>query len=1812
MRPLVFLVLALFSPAIAAAQSQGQSPVPDRFISIARDMDFPGGDLRPLFDTTFDACRAACLSDPECGAFTFNERSNACFPKSGVLAQVPFEGARSATVRQTDPAVLARLDRRVDELDFLRRFDLTAAREQAEGMATRYFPGSWDTTRLMAAAREAAARDDHRNAALYTGAAVTLSDAPAAWSEYARSLLAMAETDGQNRFSLQSGALSAAVNAALRAPDGPVFADALEVLAQALEARGRGRDTIPALRLALAQGPRTDLSAALDRAVGLFGFRVLETTVDNEAESPRICAVFSEDLAEGGVIYGDFLQTTQPGLSVEAEGRQFCISGVSHGQRYEFTLRAGLPAASGEVLRAPASIRQYVQDRTPAVRFPGRAYVLPRTEAVALPIVAVNTEEVALTLYRVSDRNVVRSLQQDYFGRPLADWQIREFSRELAEEVWTGTGEVAQELNRDVTTRLPMGAALTGLGPGLYALEARPANVPDEIGTAATQWFLVSDLGLSAMTGADGVHVVVRALSDASARPGLTVSLVSESNRVLATALTDADGYARFPADLALGRGGAAPAMVSVTDGDEDFAFLSLREAEFDLSDRGVEGREAAGAIDLFLTTERGAYRAGETIHATALARDGGARAITGLPLTAILTRADGVEYSRTVLEEAGAGGFVFDLPLGAGVPRGTWRLAVHADPDAPPLASRSLLVEDFLPERIDVALSLPEGPVDAFAPPALVLQADYLFGAPAGGLSIEGTLAVLPTRELDDFPGYAFGRHDAPPEPDFETIAPGAVTGADGSARLDLSLPPVEGPPSPRILTATVRVSEGSGRPVERRISRPLQADGALIGIRPLFDGALPEGATAEFDLIAAGTDGPLAVRWVLNRVERRYQWYSQGGSWSWDPVTTRVRIAGGEVTLSGQPLRIAQPVDWGQYELRVESTSGSYTISSEGFSAGWYAPADAAGTPDVLEVSLDAARYRPGDTATLRIVPRTGGTALVRVMSNRLIDMRIVELDDAPAEIALPVTDDWGNGAYVSATLLRPVDRLDAQTPARALGLAHAAIDPGDRALSVALDVAAEAQPRGPLEVALRVGNARPGDTVHATIAAVDLGILNLTGFQAPDPAGHYFGQRRLGMALRDVYGRLIDGRTGAEGRVRSGGDESAGMRMQAPPPTEELVAFHSGALTVGEDGLARARFDLPSFNGTVRVMALAWTETGVGQAEADVLVRDPVVLTASLPRFLAPGDSARMLLEITHATGPAGTVPIRISATNGVTVGASPTEVALDEGQTARLSVPVTAGEATGLQEITVTLTTPDGRQLVKPLLLPVQVNDPVVAETSRITLAPGESFSLDTAALAGFRAGTGRATVSGGPLSRFDTAGLLQMLDRYPYGCTEQVTSQAMPLLYLADVAEAMDLGTAVDLNDRISEAISRVLVNQARNGGFGLWGAYSGDLWLDAYVTDFLSRARALGHPVPDQAFGAALDNLQNEVGFYPDFEDGGEDLAYALMVLAREGAASMGDLRYYADVKSGAFRTPLALGQLGAALAMYGDQPRADAMFRAGYARLQERRAVAERQLWRGDYGTNRRDAAGLLALAVSSGSGAVAVPELTEALAPTREPLSTQEAVWSLLAAYALIDAGDLSAFTVNGAPARGPLIEVMGASDTTARTITNAGDRPDAITFTRYGVPEGETRAFGNGYRIARHYLSLDGQPADPSRVPVGTRLVAVLTITPFDQREARLMVNDPLPAGFEIDNPNLIRGGDIAALDGLELTDLAEHTEFRQDRFLAAVDWRTDDAFRLAYIVRAVTPGAFRHPAASVEDMYRPAYRAQTDSGRVTVTE
>ncbi|MGD9862101.1 MAG: PAN domain-containing protein, partial [Pseudodonghicola sp.] len=369
-RAVVGLVFAVLWGAMAAAQQA----VPEFRYVVTSDMDFYGSDLDALFDTDLPSCLNACSANGRCTAFTYNTRSRACFPKSGVSERKAYQGALSAEKLATPAQAIRRGAARQADLGFLRAGDLERARDQGRELGLIHRAGGLDLQAVMEAARERTAAGDSLRAAGWTGAAVSLTDSGALWTEYARLLLDIrTDNDGQRR-DYDQRAQYAATNGYLRAENDPARVTALQVLGEALERRGRGRDMLAALRLASEIQPRDDILSALDAAIQKYGFRIVDSSVESDSDAPRICAEFSENLVRAGVDYEPFVKLPEPGLVVQAQGSQLCVDGLEHGKRYRVTFRKGLPAASGETLYRYVELTHYVRDRSQNVRFPGRSY----------------------------------------------------------------------------------------------------------------------------------------------------------------------------------------------------------------------------------------------------------------------------------------------------------------------------------------------------------------------------------------------------------------------------------------------------------------------------------------------------------------------------------------------------------------------------------------------------------------------------------------------------------------------------------------------------------------------------------------------------------------------------------------------------------------------------------------------------------------------------------------------------------------------------------------------------------------------------------------------------------------------------------------------------------------------------------------------------------------------------------------------------------------------------------------------------------------------------------------------------------------------------------------------------------------------------------------------------------------------------------------------------------------------------------------------------------------------------------------------
>jgi uncharacterized protein YfaS (alpha-2-macroglobulin family) len=951
--------------------------------------------------------------------------------------------------------------------------------------------------------------------------------------------------------------------------------------------------------------------------------------------------------------------------------------------------------------------------------------------------------------------------------------------------------------------------------------------------------------------------------------------------------------------------------------------------------------------------------------------------------------------------------------------------------------------------------------------------------------------------------------------------------------------------------------------------------------------------------------------LKWQLLNVETKYQWYRSGGYWSYEPIKVTRRVADGTIDVApGQPGKISVPVSWGRYRLEVTGPEPSGPETTVGFDSGWYAEASA-DTPDLLEIALDKKEYKPGDTMTVAVTARSAGKVTLSVIGDRLIAQTTTDVEPGLVKLPLTVGDDWGTGAYVLATSRRPLDAAEKRMPGRAIGVQWFSVDKAAHTIGVALDLPELIRPETKLRIPVKLANLAAGEEARIVVSAVDVGILNLTNYKVPDPDTYYLGQRKLSAEIRDLYGQLIDGMQGTKGQIRTGGDSGEG-ELQGSPPVQPPLAFYSDIVTVGPDGTAEVSFDIPAFSGTVRVMAVAWSKDKVGHASDDVVVRDPVVVTATLPRFLLMGDKSTLRLDLDNVEGATGAYKIAVTTDGPLSVEGGSKTVELDAKKRGAITLPVSAnGVGSGL--VAVAVSGPEGFKLAREYPLAVRPATQILARRTVKPLDAGQSITLSPDVFADLVPGTGSAALSVTPTAALDVASLLASLDRYPLGCTEQIVSRAIALLYVNELAEAAHLTVDTALDERIAKAIETVLARQGPEGAFGLWSPGGDDAWLDAYVTDFLTRARARGFSVSDMQFKLALNRLRNYVSSAPDVAtDGGLALAYGLYMLARNGMAPVGDLRYIADVKLDALSTPTAKAEIAAALAMLGDRVRAEKAFKAALGALPE---DPNFQDGRTDYGSPLRDAAVLVTLAAEGDAPNVILVSGTERIEKARNKVtytSTQEDAWMVLAARALGKQG--VSLNTNEGMVEGPLYRDFTEAELGANpvVVTNAGDAPLDAVVSVSGAPVTPEPAADHGFKLERSFHTLDGEIADVSKAKQNDRFVVVLTVTEPKVEFARVALTDYVPAGFEIDNPRLVSSGDTGTLDWIENAGSPVHTEFRDDRFTAAFERRKDDAsvYSVAYIVRAVSPGSYVLPQAVVEDMYRPDRFGRTDTGAVEV--
>jgi uncharacterized protein YfaS (alpha-2-macroglobulin family) len=1629
-------------------------------------------------------------------------------------------------------------------------------------------------------------------------------------------------------------AMASAYNAYRKSNDPVERGNALFIIGREYDRHDKYKEALAAFEAGTGFTQSQGVATRIDQLKVLVAFRVIKVEVEAEAEAARACLRFNEPIAtKGDISYGAYVRAT-PNLDgiVTGRGDTVCLEGLKHGETYQVQLLTGFPSDTGEKTLSDFKTNVVVPDRKPSISFAGTGYVLPREGSAGLPVTTVNLDKVKVRILKVNERNLVPSLDAEKLTSTTGSDDVDTLASSSGSLVWQGEMAIASQPNKAVSTAIPLKDILKDKGPGVYLAAVERADVKEGEDTQiATNWILVSNLGLTTYTGSDNMVVAVRSLADAKPLSGVTLKLYAHDNAELGEVTTDKDGIARFAAGLLRGKGGDEPYAVQAYGADGDFNFLELGHAAFDLSDRGVSGRSPPGPVDAYLYTDRGIYRPGESVQLMALVRDDKADALTNVPLTLRLLRPDGVVVDTKQVDAGSLGAHYQRYALPRDARMGTWSVELRVDPKAAPIGTAEFRVEDFVPPTLKVDLSASDAPIHPNQPYDVAILGKYYYGAPGAGLSVEANATI--SFDGNPFPiesDFSFGLVGEKYDGDRKDLDASA-TDADGKSSVTLNLTDLPDLTKPLQAQIEVTVYEPSGRPIVADLTRPIRERPMTIGLRTSSgEDAVPDGTAAKADVIAVDESGKRiaakGLRWELVRESWRYDWYSVGGSWRHRVQVRDEPIDSGTVDIAdGGMASLSKNLPEGRYRWQVTDTA-SGAQSSVRFHVGWEVEAELPDVPDKMSATMDKKAYLPGDTAKIFVKAPFAGEAELAIATDKVLSLRSFTLPEGGTTLDIPVDASWGAGAYALVTAYRPPvapaaggNGIAQRGPGRAAGVAWIGVDPAPRSLGVTLSGPDVARPRAPVSVPIKLAGLAQGEEAYVTLAAVDEAVLKLTDFQSPAPADYFYGQRKLGVELRDLYGRLIDPHAGAIGTLRSGGDQFAKRSVAGlPDKSNQVVALFSGIVKVEADGTAAVKFDLPDFQGQLRLMAVAVAAHKVGSATAMMTVRDPVVTMVALPRFLAPGDNGRLAVTINNLEGPPGDYALKMTAT-GAGNFATPVDrtIHLDPGANFADGFVVSA-TTVGNVAIHLDLSGPKDLKIARDFKIGVRPAQSYQLRRFVGQMQSGQSVTLDDSSADEFLPGTANTQLSVSPRPEWDVPGLLQTLDRYPYGCLEQTTSRALPLLYVSEVAKLWQTDPGFDPAKQIDGAIGHIAELQKSDGSFGVWNDTDDTVpWLDAYAADFLMRAKEHGNAVPDFAINGVTGWLRDYVK-QEHKDDDLPALAYAHYVLARAKADDLGALRYFNDTQMTKLPTSLAKAQLAAALAAYGDTTRAAAAYAAALA-PPAKRDPALRHV---DYGSELRDSAAALAFAAADPASQPRLTAIIDRIAELfakADRTSTQEQAWLLLAAEAAakmtgngmtVQVGDKPAETRSTAEY---FRRALGANEP-ALTVANRGTAPLWRSVSITGVVKAELPAENNGYAVSRQVFYPDGTVADLTKIKQTDLLVVVLKgVRKNAGPAARALVVDLLPAGFEIQNATAPTGDTAGAYSWLkDLTTSPDYVEARDDRYIAALDLAGgSDTFVLAYVVRAVTPGEFKYPALDVEDMYEPETNGRTAMGKLVVT-
>lgn len=1281
--------------------------------------------------------------------------------------------------------------------------------------------------------------------------------------------------------------------------------------------------------------------------------------------------------------------------------------------------------------------------------------------------------------------------------------------------------------------------------------------------------------------------------------------------------------------------------FIAVAEADKQKAYVRVVDGEEQSVSRfDVGGKDIQKGLKGFIYGERGVWRPGDTLHISFMLEDREKRIPDKHPVALEIYNPRGQFYTKMISTQGTNGFYTFDVPTQADDPTGLWNAYVKVGGTA---FHKSLRIETIKPNRLKITLALPTilqaSSKDVYAP----LTSSWLTGATASRLKakVEMSLSKVNT-QFKNYGQYLFNN----PATDFTTVRADVFNGvldAEGRAGVNIQLPVATGAPGMLNATFTTRVFEPGGDASIYSQTVPFSPFTSYVGINL----NQPKGKYIEtdkdhvFDIVTVNDQGQ-----PVNRSNLEYKIYRISWSWWWEngeesfgtyinnssitPVASgNLQTTGGKTSFK---FRINYP-DWGRYLVYVKdresghATGGTVYIDWPDW-RGRSNKTDPSGIK-MLAFSLDKDSYEIGETATAIIPAAAGGRALVSLENgSTVLQQQWLEVSDqGDTKLTFKITPEMAPNVYLHISLLQPHAQTVNDLPIRMYGIAPVFVTNRQTILQPQIKMPEVLRPETDFNVTVSEKSGKP---MTYTLAIVDDGLLDLTNFKTPDPWNEFYAREALGIRTWDMYDDVLGASSGRYSSLFSTGGDASLKPADAKANRFKPVVKFIGPFYLAKGKQQTHTLKLPMYVGSVRAMVVAGQDGAYGNAEKTAFVRTPLMLLSTLPRVLSTQEEITVPVNVFAMENQVKNVTVSLEASGaGVQItGNRQQSLTFDQPGDQLAYFTLKTGSKTGKATIHLTASG-NGQQTKETIEIEVRNPNPVVTLRNSQWIEAGQEAELSYT-LAGSSSANNQVQLEVSRIPSVDISRRFDFLYNYQHHCTEQLTSKALPLLFVSQF-KAVDEQEAEKIKANVQEAIRQIYARQLPNGGFVYWpGNAVADEWITSYTGMFLTLAQEKGYAVHPNVLNkwkrfqrAAAQNwrMPQEASNWQIWQSELQQ-AFRLYTLALAGAPEYGAMNRMKEQPGLSIQ---AKWRLAAAYALTGK------MKPAGELVYNAETTVIPYSSMNLIYGSSDRDEAMILETLILMKRDRDALQQAKKVSQNLAQEnwFSTQSTAFALMAMGRLAEqlSGTLD-FTWNWNGKQQPAVksakavfekEIATSPKSGTVSVKNKGKGALSVDLiTRTQLLNDTLPAIADNIRLDVKYTDMAGSPISVEDIRQGTDFMSAVTLSNISGTSdySNLALTHIIPSGWEIYNERMIVP-EVSSSSTNEAnvpeSSAGKYTykDIRDDRVLTYFDLRRGESKTFTVRLQATYAGNFILPAIQCEAMYDAAVQARTKAGRTTVS-